>query len=157
MAAACGRCSGSGRSVILHRRSGRGGGWRRRRAAQAQVDWAHFNATMVGGEARDLVAFKMVLSHSRREAIVWSESKAMLAWLGCHTAAFRRLGGVPATVRIDNEKTGIAKGAGRLGRHQPELPALCDDAVLSCGCLSAAAAAVQRQGRAAGARPALRP
>src|SRR5947209_318686 len=44
--------------------------------AQAQVDWAHFNAMTVGGAARDLVAFKMVLSHSRREAIVWSESPA---------------------------------------------------------------------------------
>lgn len=87
--------------------------------AQAQVDWAHFNATMVGGVARDLVAFKMVLSHSRREAIIWSESKAMLAWLGCHTAAFRRLGGVPATVRIDNEKTGIVKGAGSWGVIHP--------------------------------------
>ena len=87
--------------------------------AQAQVDWAHLNATMVGGVARDLVAFKMVLSHSRREAIIWSESKAMLAWLGCHTAAFRRLGGVPATVRIDNEKTGIVKGAGSWGVIHP--------------------------------------
>jgi transposase len=36
----------------------------------------------------------------------------MLAWLGCHTEAFRRLGGVPATVRIDNEKTAVVKGAG---------------------------------------------
>src|SRR4051794_26644743 len=87
--------------------------------AQAQVDWAHFNAMMVGGAARDLVAFKMVLSHSRREAIIWSESKAMLAWLGCHTAAFRRLGGVPATVRIDNERTGIAQGAGAWGVIHP--------------------------------------
>jgi hypothetical protein len=87
--------------------------------AQAQVDWAHFKAMTVGGAARDLVAFKMVLSHSRREAIVWSESKAMLAWLGCHTAAFRRLGGVPATVRIDNERTGIAQGAGAWGVIHP--------------------------------------
>ena len=87
--------------------------------AQAQVDWAHFNALTVGGATRDLVAFKMVLSHSRREAIIWSESKAMLAWLGCHTAAFRRLGGVPATVRIDNERTGIAHGAGPWGVIHP--------------------------------------
>ena len=70
---------------------------------------------IVGGRARSLVAFKMVLSHSRKDAIVWSEGKDMLAWLGCHTEAFRRLGGVPATVRIDNEKTAVVKGAGAWG------------------------------------------
>src|SRR3954466_14416974 len=72
--------------------------------AQAQADWAHFPDVLVGGEARSLVAFKMVLGARRKDAIVWSEGKDMLAWLGCHSEAFRRLGGVPATVRIDNEK-----------------------------------------------------
>src|SRR5918911_4386786 len=50
--------------------------------AQAQVDWAHFPAIVVGGIATDLVALHMVLSWSRKAAIVWSESKDMLAWLG---------------------------------------------------------------------------
>jgi transposase len=80
--------------------------------AQAQADWAHFQGVIIGSEVKNLIAFKMVLSHSRKDAIVWSESKDMLAWLGCHTQAFRRLGGVPATVRIDNEKTAVVKGAG---------------------------------------------
>lgn len=83
--------------------------------AQAQADWAHFPHVIVGGEAKNLIAFKMVLSHSRKDAIVWSESKDMLSWLSCHSQAFRRLGGVPATVRIDNEKTAVAKGAGAWG------------------------------------------
>ena len=83
--------------------------------AQAQADWAHFPNVIIGGEPKSLVAFKMVLSHSRKDAIVWSESKDMLAWLGCHTAAFHRLGGVPATVRIDNEKTAVIRGAGAWG------------------------------------------
>jgi hypothetical protein len=68
---------------------------------------------------KNLVAFKMVLSHSRKDAIVWSESKDMLAWLGCHSQAFHRLGGVPATVRIDNEKTAIVRGAGAWGAINP--------------------------------------
>src|SRR5438094_826580 len=109
MTAACARCSGSGPSTMQRRRSGRGGGWRPRPGAQAQADWAHFADVIVGGEARSLVAFKMVLSHSRKDAIVWSEGKDVLAWLGCHSEAFRRLGGVPATVRIDNEKTAVSK------------------------------------------------
>ena len=82
---------------------------------QAQADWAHFPQVVIGGEVKNLIAFKMVLSHSRKDAIVWSESKDMLSWLGCHSEAFRRLGGVPATVRIDNEKTAIVRGAGTWG------------------------------------------
>jgi transposase len=73
--------------------------------AQAQVDWAHFPGVVVGGVARDLLALHMVLSWSRKTAIVWSQTKDMLAWLGCHTACFMRLGGVPATVRVDNESS----------------------------------------------------
>ena len=73
---------------------------------------AHFPQVVIGGEVKNLVAFKMALSHSRKDAVVWSESKDMLSWLGCHSEAFRRLGGVPATVRIDNEKTSMVRGAG---------------------------------------------
>lgn len=87
--------------------------------AQAQVDWAHFPAVIVGDEAVDLVALHMVLSWSRQEAIVWARSKDMLAWLGCHTACFARLGGVPATLRVDNEKTAVARGAGAWGTINP--------------------------------------
>lgn len=87
--------------------------------AQAQVDWAHFPRMIVAGAEIDLLAFKMVLSHSRKDAIVWAETKDMLSWLRCHTAAFERLGGVPATLRIDNEKTAIAKGAGAWGEINP--------------------------------------
>ena len=84
--------------------------------AQAQVDWAHFRGVRVGPEPVDLVAFHMVLSWSRKEAVVWARGKDMLAWLSCHTAGFERLGGVPATVRVDNEKTAVARGAGARGR-----------------------------------------
>ena len=65
------------------------------------------------------MALHMVLSWSRKAAIVWSETKDMLAWLGCQTACFARLGGVPATVRIDNEKTAMARGAGAWGTVNP--------------------------------------
>lgn len=83
--------------------------------AQAQVDWAHFPRVIVGGERTDLLALHMVLSHSRREAVIWSLGKDQLAWLDCHTRAFERLGGVAATVRVDNEKTAIVHGAGAWG------------------------------------------
>jgi transposase len=83
--------------------------------AQSQADWAHFPRVVVAGERVDLLAFKMVLSHSRRDAVVWSYGKDQLAWLECHTQAFKRLGGVSATVRVDNEKTAVVRGAGAWG------------------------------------------
>lgn len=84
-------------------------------AAQTQVDWAHFPAVVVDGERTDLVVLHMVLSYSRRDALVWSRRKDLLSWLHCHGEGFRRLGGVTATVRVDNEKTAISRGAGAWG------------------------------------------
>jgi transposase len=83
--------------------------------AQAQADWATFGGLVVGGVEAELHAFHLVLSHSRHEAIVWSERQDELAWLAVHNAALRRLGGVPAVVRVDNTKTAIAQGAGPWG------------------------------------------
>lgn len=84
-------------------------------AAQAQVDWAEFPAVILDGERTDLLALHMVLSHSRFEAIIWSLRKDLLSWLHCHTEAFKRIGGVTATVRVDNEKTAVVHGAGAWG------------------------------------------
>jgi transposase len=84
-------------------------------AAQSQVDWAQFPGVVLGGERSDLLALHMVLSHSRYEAVVWSRRKDLLSWLHCHSESFRRLGGVSATVRVDNEKTAVARGAGAWG------------------------------------------
>lgn len=87
--------------------------------AQAQVDWAHFPGVTIGNESVDMLALHMVLSHSRKEAIVWARSKDMLSWISCHLGCFQRLGGVAATARIDNEKTAISKGAGAWGVINP--------------------------------------
>ena len=83
--------------------------------AQAQADWAHFPNVLLAGRSVDLLAFSMQLSYSRGDVIVWSEGAEQLAWLAVHNQAFRRLGGVPATVRIDNVKTAISRGAGAWG------------------------------------------
>jgi len=83
--------------------------------AQAQVDWAEFPGVVLGLEVVDLVALVVTLSWSRKRAVVWARSKDMLSWQACQMACFRRLGGVPAVLRIDNVKTAIAKGAGAWG------------------------------------------
>lgn len=83
--------------------------------AQAQVDWAEFPGILVAGQRRRLYGFHMQLSHSRYAALVWSERKDQLAWHHVHNESFRRLEGVPATLRVDNEKTAISRGAGAWG------------------------------------------
>ncbi|NIV47799.1 MAG: hypothetical protein GWN46_13770, partial [Gammaproteobacteria bacterium] len=49
----------------------------------------------------------------------WSERKHLLAWLSVHNGALSRLGGVPATIRVDNEKTAVVTGAGAWGTTHP--------------------------------------
>ena len=83
--------------------------------AQAQADWAHFGGMLVAGERCELSAFRLKLSHSRHAATVWSRRKDQLAWHRVHNEGFRRLEGIPAVVRVDNEKTAIGHGAGAWG------------------------------------------
>jgi transposase len=83
--------------------------------AQAQVDWGEFAGLDVGEGPRKLYAFVMVLSHSRKAVLVWRERMDQLSWHQAHNEALRRLGGVPAVLRIDNLKTGVAQGAGPWG------------------------------------------
>ena len=87
--------------------------------AQVQLDWAEHRGVMLAGQAETLYSFHARLSHCRFEAAVWSKRKNLLSWLHCHNEGFRRLGGVAATARIDNEKTAVVEGAGPWGRIHP--------------------------------------
>jgi len=88
--------------------------------AQAQADWGEFPRVLIAGQRQHLSVFALKLSFSRFPAFIWSLSKNQLAWHQVHNAGLRRLGGVPAVVRIDNLKTGVIRGAGpwgTLNRH----------------------------------------
>jgi transposase len=87
--------------------------------AQAQVDWGEFAGLDIGDGPQTLYAFVCVLSHSRKEVLIWSRRMDQLSWHKAHNEAFRRLGGIPAVLRIDNLKTGVAKGAGPWGELNP--------------------------------------
>jgi transposase len=87
--------------------------------AQAQVDWDEYKRIWVGGRPVRGYRFHMKLSHSRMPATVWSARKDQLSWLAVHNEAFRRLEGVPATLRVDNVKTAVAKGTGPWGELTP--------------------------------------
>ena len=62
---------------------------------EAQVDWAHFGKITVGRATRDLWAFVMVLSYSRRRFVRFSLRAAMPSFLRGHVEAFRFFGAVP--------------------------------------------------------------
>ena len=87
--------------------------------AQGQADWASFPSVVVAGRTHDLLGFHLQLSWSRFAAVVWSWRKDQLAWQEAHIAALTRLGGVPACIRVDNEKTAVVRGAGAWGEHNP--------------------------------------
>ena len=87
--------------------------------AQTQTDWGEFPQVDLGDGPERLYAFVMVLSHSRRPAIVWSRLVDSVSWLTCHNSAFTRLGGVAAVNRVDNTKTAISHGAGSWRTIQP--------------------------------------
>ena len=50
---------------------------------------------------------------------MWSPRKDLMSWLHVHNVAFRALGGIPATVRVDNTKTAVSRGAGPWGELNP--------------------------------------
>lgn len=87
--------------------------------AQAQADWAEWPRILIGGRTVYAYEFHLRLSHSRFGARVWSPRKDQLSWHHVHNEAFGRLKGVPAVVRVDNEKTAMSRGAGAWGEINP--------------------------------------
>lgn len=89
-------------------------------AAQVQSDWleqtVRLRDSSGGVSLVKRYGFVMTLSHSRKTAIIWSESMNQLAWHHVHNEAFKRLGGIAAVNRIDNLKTGVASGSGVWGK-----------------------------------------
>lgn len=83
--------------------------------AQAQADWGEFRRVPLAGREERLWLFALKLSYSRYPAFIWSRGQDQLAWHQVHNEAFRRFGGIAAVVRIDNLKTGMARGAGPWG------------------------------------------
>lgn len=86
---------------------------------QGQADWAEHRSVVVGRQERTLWSFHLTLSYSRHGAEVWAERKDLLSWLDVHNGAFQRLDGIPATLRVDNEKTAVVRGAGAWGELNP--------------------------------------
>lgn len=79
---------------------------------QAQVDWGHFGTKRIGRADRPLLAFVMVLSHSRRVFVRFFFGARMPVFLRGHVEAFAYFGGVPRTCLYDNLKSAVTQRVG---------------------------------------------
>jgi transposase len=79
---------------------------------EAQIDWGHFGKLVVGRALRDLWAFVMVLSYSRRRFLRFSLRAAMPSFLRGHVESFRFFGAVPRVLLYDNLKSAVLEHEG---------------------------------------------
>jgi len=85
-------------------------------ASQVQIDWSEHREVDLGlAELVTLYVLHLQLGHSRRQVDIACLGCDQLQWQHAHLEGLRRLGGVPATGRIDNLKTGVASGSGAWG------------------------------------------
>jgi len=85
---------------------------------QAQHDWFEWR-TRIGGEEVKLYGLIGTLAHSRGTYVWASRTMTQLAWQTGHLELFRRYGGVPLWIRIDNLKTAVVAGAGPKAELNP--------------------------------------
>jgi len=88
---------------------------------QAQVDWGHFGHLQIGRARRPLMAFVMVLSHSRMIFLRFFLDARMDSFLRGHVEAFAAFGGVARVVLYDNLKSAVLERQGDAIRFNPEL------------------------------------
>lgn len=91
---------------------------------QAQVDWAHFGRVDIGKASRQLVAFVMVCSYSRRIYLRFFYGMGMANFLAGHVDAFEAFGGVPRVLLYDNLKSAVTERVGDSIRFNPTLLAM---------------------------------
>ena len=88
---------------------------------QAQVDWAHFGHLQIGRARRPLMAFVMVLSHSRQVFLRFFLDARMESFLRGHVGAFTAWNGVPRVLLYDNLKSAVLERRGDAIRFNPTL------------------------------------
>jgi transposase len=88
---------------------------------QAQVDWGHFGHLQIGRARRPLMAFVMVLSHSRQIFLRFYLDARMENFLRGHVGAFTAWNGVPRVLLYDNLKSAVLERRGDAIRFHPSL------------------------------------
>ena len=97
---------------------------------QGQLDWGHFGHLQIGRARRPLMAFVMVLSHSRQIFLRFYLDARMENFLRGHAAAFASWGGVPRVLLYDNLKSAVLERRGDAIQFHPTL--LLGYAHISC-------------------------
>lgn len=92
---------------------------------QAQVDWAHFGKLQVGKAQRNLSAFVMTLSWSRKIFVCFTFDQKIETLLACHIKAFQFFSGVPRSILYDNMKTVVTERLGNNVRFHEALLEFC--------------------------------
>lgn len=72
---------------------------------QAQVDWGEFKLKKEDGTFLKTHAFIMIMGHSRKQYVEFTEDERIDTLISCHERAFAFFGGVPETILYDNMKT----------------------------------------------------
>ena len=88
---------------------------------QAQVDWGHFGDVQIGRAKRQLMAFVMVLSFSRRVYLQFFLNSRMGPFLQGHVNAFEQWQGVPRVLLYDNLKSVVLSRHGHAIEFHPTL------------------------------------
>jgi len=84
---------------------------------QAQVDWGEFVAQDAEGKKIKYHAFVMIMGHSRKTYLEFTENEKMETLIGCHERAFQYFGGLPETILYDNMKT-VVKHSHETGENK---------------------------------------
>jgi transposase len=92
--------------------------------SRRRSDWGHFGHLRIGRARRALMAFVMVLSHSRMVFMRFFLDARMDSFLRGHALAFMALGGVPRALLYDNLKSAVVERVGDAIRFNPTLLAL---------------------------------
>jgi len=88
---------------------------------QAQVDWAHFGHVEIGRARRPLMAFVMVLSHSRAIFLRFYLNAGTANFVRGHVDAFAHWGSVPRVCLYDNLKSAVLERTADAIRFNPVL------------------------------------
>jgi transposase len=91
---------------------------------QAQVDWGHFGHLQIGRARRPLMAFVMVLSHSRMVFLRFFLDARIDSFLRGHVEAFASFNGCSRVVLYDNLKSAVLERQGDAIRFNSGLLAL---------------------------------
>jgi transposase len=88
---------------------------------QGQVDWGHFGHITIGKARRSLMAFVMVLSHSRYLFVKFYLNHQMGNFIRGHKAAFAAFEGVPKVLLYDNLKSAVLERHGDIVQFNPTM------------------------------------